>query len=180
MAQNFVRNSNSNEIRFVEKMRQRFYSATSLLLTRFQTWQQLSLKLDPFVTDNNFSLHKTVQLFLIVNLMINFSYLMAQKSTFLPWIEWRRWLEKQIWVEEFFRSREVIPGLTIVTKHFVGDSLRAGVSNKRPANVSKNDKGIKFDQIWLILRAFLVDYGSRSISSQECGLLINLGFRPPT
>ncbi len=37
----------------------------------------------------------------------------------------------------------------------------------RPANTSKNDKSVKFDQIWLILRAFLVNCGPQKLSSYE-------------
>ena len=61
----------------------------------------------------------------------------------------------------------------------------------RPANTSKNNKNIKFDQIKLILRAFLVNCGPkklffqancgpRSIFSLECGPPTKLSLRPLT
>ncbi len=57
-----------------------------------------------------------------------------------------------------------------------------------PANIPKNDKIMNFDQIQLILRAFLgncglqklflLNCGPRNIFSLECGPLLNLSLRP--
>ncbi len=62
------------------------------------------------------------------------------------------------------------------------------VAFARPANMSKTDKIQNFDQIWPILRAFLINCGPQKIFSiklwptehfsLECGPLIHLSLKP--
>jgi hypothetical protein len=70
----------------------------------------------------------------------------------------RSWVKTPVWWEF---KRQLITLQIRVLKYGPPDAF------VRPANTSKNEKSIKFDQIYLILRAFLVFCGPQKLFSYK-------------